>query len=1632
MSSLRIRNNWTTQTATDIGALSGQTKGSLSLFWRANAVLPGNCIVLKFPGSVYNVAIYAEPPDQLLIWANGASGQLHSSFTYTVGTVYHIALAWDAAGTQAWYVNGQLWTSRTTYGAFPSESGVVQFGSSQTGADQHLSDVAIWNGYALTVADITALANGSRTPGNLGTAASWWWTLSGTADAAANPTNDAGFANSGSAGSVSWGAPSGGGSAVYSSDALSLPASSAILDAYISQSGKLAFVLAGAPSLGFLMKGNNGVNTAQIASIRVTAGGSSYSPNPTATITGGSPSTKAVLGAPIVLGGKIVGIPVDNPGAGYLSTDSLSVVITDKTGSGASAAVTLGGLPQVITELNSQPTIKVNGSAATLNPTSFWTDSSHDEPWVAFQLQTAVQPTDTVTWSASSGWAAIGAGNLPAVAANTPMSNYSGVLEPAFRIPASGLSMLAGANAGSTPALNYSPIAVQANRAKNAIQGWSNATVATDGTLTSWTGANSSTYICRLGANPVDGQGIPYLAGPTLTPSGNPSVQAVLVPVINNGNPGPGPITGIVIVSGGTGYPNSGTVAVTGPGNGATATYTASGGVIQTVTVTAGGTNYNDGIWTLQYDDTAPATPTVAILAEVGGFWQWADLTGLPAPLGSRVSAGSGGVGITKAYFGAPLNPPGVGSKSPVIKIQVSGGTVSGSTHTSGMTNVFVTPPNQVAGRSKPVAPDQNMVRWLSFGKSPSGSAAYAGILRFMDSLLGIGGLVDVGKPGSSVVDASALPLPGDFAWDDWSHPASSPSSRGTYNFSISAIRPYDLGVSPNVFVDSPWPGAVASAGGSIAAYQWTPASRSYLTAYNTNYYAIECVTSSPHGLKTGQTVTLTGVTSSNPGPIQLLLQGGQSGGTAAAPSVANGANSTGFVLVTSPTTFLHIDYRGNATLAAEYPDDVLSAYCTQSTTYNTVNWINVTAGGSGFTGQANPPILSVAAPAGAWQTATAKVVVGSPAGSGTVSINSGSTALTFSTSQSGLTGQLIQITGDSSAGVYTIQSGSGTSWVVSPAYGGASNASGAAWTYYYGIVSVTPSGNNGSHYAFTPTCKIVGGGSGAGAVITANAPVGGAITGYTVSAPGSNYNTFVGLQVDPPGTTATATPTVTAGAVASLAVVSGGSGYTGGSPEVIITGDGTGASYTATVSGGVVTGFVKVSGGSGYTQANTSVAVALPPTQATGYIVGFNSDTIAPSSPGSGVLMIWPGTGYGTTPPAVTITGGGGTGATAAAVLTYPVTTTLYQPGSGTIAYEAAAALVAALPGCAFWCNIPPFASDACVTAIAQRVLAALPAGRKVYVQYGNELWNNFFSYHWSILGTLGGLSQQDITIARTAQVHAVFAAVFSAAGRGNDIVRVFGSQIGDGNGLTTETIAYANAHNIRVDAVCTAPYVDQPGDTAFATAAASCASALTSSTQYNTSWPWTMDMYHALYRHYLLYSVSIQDSFAADLSPLAGYTVPGYPQPRLTAYEGGIQHPIPLGVGTGGGLSAPYNGLVHDFFFHPSMADSVATWHLMCAKGGMAATCYFSLSMMQTSAGSLWTLVTQAGQQAGKGDGSDGLATNAFYVTDQKSHFLENVSPALAGFQAFAKVVSPQGTSAPARKWYPGLRRLATGLAR
>ncbi len=115
-------------------------------------------------------------------------------------------------------------------------------------------------------------------------------------------------------------------------------------------------------------------------------------------------------------------------------------------------------------------------------------------------------------------------------------------------------------------------------------------------------------------------------------------------------------------------------------------------------------------------------------------------------------------------------------------------------------------------------------------------------------------------------------------------------------------------------------------------------------------------------------------------------------------------------------------------------------------------------------------------------------------------------------------------------------------------------------------------------------------------------------------------------------GSGATAHATISGGAVTALVLDSGGSGYTSGATVAILGGGGTGATATATVASGVVTALSLTAGGSGYFSA--------PAVTLTGSGAGSGATATATISGGvvTAITKTASGSGY-TTAPAITIT---------------------------------------------------------------------------------------------------------------------------------------------------------------------------------------------------------------------------------------------------------------------------------------------------------------------------------------------------------------------------------------------------------
>lgn len=171
----------------------------------------------------------------------------------------------------------------------------------------------------------------------------------------------------------------------------------------------------------------------------------------------------------------------------------------------------------------------------------------------------------------------------------------------------------------------------------------------------------------------------------------------------------------------------------------------------------------------------------------------------------------------------------------------------------------------------------------------------------------------------------------------------------------------------------------------------------------------------------------------------------------------------------------------------------------------------------------------------------------------------------------------------------------------------------------------------------------------------TDNIPIGSVGTVGIISG-GSGFTSVPAVVISAPNVTngvqATATATITANAVSSITITEAGTGYTSPPTVTLVGGGGTGANVIAsnlTFAKGTVS-VVVTNGGTGYTNAsNISVSIG----NATGYTTQATAQAIISGNSVTQIVMTNNGAGYtSASNVVVAITGGGGSNATAKAVV--------------------------------------------------------------------------------------------------------------------------------------------------------------------------------------------------------------------------------------------------------------------------------------------------------------------------------------------------------------------------------------------
>jgi hypothetical protein len=267
--------------------------------------------------------------------------------------------------------------------------------------------------------------------------------------------------------------------------------------------------------------------------------------------------------------------------------------------------------------------------------------------------------------------------------------------------------------------------------------------------------------------------------------------------------------------------------------------------------------------------------------------------------------------------------------------------------------------------------------------------------------------------------------------------------------------------------------------------------------------------------------------------------------------------------------------------------------------------------------------------------------------------------------------------------------------------------------------------------------------------------------------------------------------------------------------------------------------------------------------------------------------------------------------------------------PGS-VLPPESPSILASQWPNTAAWVSIPAAANDACVAEIARRNLARLGPTNTVIVEYSNETWNWGFpqSNYCLVMAGVTNLPRgwtDYYTVKRASECVAIFASIFSRAGRAKDVKLCLASQFG---WMTRPLLTYAASVGVKADVVAGAPYM---------------------ALGYPNNWDvssLTTAQLHDLMRSYITYdpySITTATDFNTAVS--AYERAIGKPVQRIS-YEGGIE---------------AIAGDPYAWASHPDAYDTEMTFYDYCQKAGFNTINYFSLLDVPRANGNFWGLYSQ-----------------------------------------------------------------------
>jgi hypothetical protein len=300
---------------------------------------------------------------------------------------------------------------------------------------------------------------------------------------------------------------------------------------------------------------------------------------------------------------------------------------------------------------------------------------------------------------------------------------------------------------------------------------------------------------------------------------------------------------------------------------------------------------------------------------------------------------------------------------------------------------------------------------------------------------------------------------------------------------------------------------------------------------------------------------------------------------------------------------------------------------------------------------------------------------------------------------------------------------------------------------------------------------------------------------------------------------------------------------------------------------------------------------------------------------------------------------------------------TVTVEPG---IPVEDAGALCNAVGADCYLC-VPHAMDDAGVAEMADRLIANLAPGRKLRIEYSNEVWNFVWGDYCHGMGALAGLSRFQWYARRTSQVHDIFAARLAAAGRAaGDLVRLFAGQASN-PGTVAEIVGECAAQGIPLDEYAIAPYLNNGPSTAPAAA-----------------WD-ALDIGGVLDASelYLRYGVSYNVRYSRVVDEHEAILHPSFPAAKVVCYEGSPE------TGCYGTDAAVVAAKARAWARHPRMRGIWLRYMQQLQDQGCGLFMYYVLAREVAALGgphpnTMWAAYNGFGQLTGLGDGSDGRNDN------------------------------------------------------